>query len=292
MDNKEYKLAILLDNEYQKDDEVWRLVENTDKGVKDNRYYISNYGQIYSISNREQPRMLIPTVMDNGYSRYILKAKDKESVNYLAHRLEMEIFNPIGNSSEMQVNHIDGNKQNNRIDNLEWVTCQQNIRHAFDMGLNYHPRGEDNPNAVITNDQAEQACRLIISQQYTNSEIANIIGCKIDSIWRLYSGTEWVYYYNKYELWKYKREQRLGLSDEELHELCKYMENHKTEYKTFSSLYKAAIKAIGKEWRPTLSSSMHSIKYHRTRKDIVDNYNFEVKSSTTIEKADNISETE
>ena len=70
------------------------------------------------------------------------------------------------------------------------------------------------------------------------------------------------------------------------------MENHKTEHKTFSSLYKAGIKEIGKEWRPTLSSSMYGIKYHRTRKDIGDNYNFEVKSSTTIEKADNISETE
>lgn len=46
------------------------------------------------------------------------------------HRLMLEAFRPITNSNVYQVNHIDGNSSNNRLDNLEWVTQSQNMQHA------------------------------------------------------------------------------------------------------------------------------------------------------------------
>lgn len=53
---------------------------------------------------------------------------------YLIHRLVAEAF--IDNPSQLSiVNHIDGNKQNNTLDNLQWTTVAQNTQHAYDTGL-------------------------------------------------------------------------------------------------------------------------------------------------------------
>jgi hypothetical protein len=59
------------------------------------------------------------------------------------HRLVAITFLPIENAQTQEVNHIDGNKQNNCIDNLEWLTTQQNQKHAFAKGLQKITRGAD-----------------------------------------------------------------------------------------------------------------------------------------------------
>jgi hypothetical protein len=48
-------------------------------------------------------------------------------------------FKPITNPSELEVNHIDGNKLNNSLENLEWVTKQENLSHAWDNNLRLLP---------------------------------------------------------------------------------------------------------------------------------------------------------
>ena len=53
---------------------------------------------------------------------------------FLVHRLVAQAF--LSKSKKPQVNHIDGNKQNNYYKNLEWATSQENNKHAFDTGLN------------------------------------------------------------------------------------------------------------------------------------------------------------
>lgn len=65
------------------------------------------------------------------------------------HRLVAIAFvpNPHG---KPHVNHIDGNKKNNRAENLEWATHQENIRHAYDTGLARNGSGEMAGNAKLT----------------------------------------------------------------------------------------------------------------------------------------------
>ena len=92
-------------------------------------YQVSDLGRVKSlISNK----ILKPSKDRFGYVRFNA-LKDKKQKTLRIHRLVMEIFNPI--NITMQVNHIDGNKLNNNIDNLEWCTDSDNKKHAYKIGL-------------------------------------------------------------------------------------------------------------------------------------------------------------
>ena len=66
------------------------------------------------------------------------------------HRLIADTF-IIHDVSKNVVNHIDGNKQNNCVDNLEWCTSQENNQHSYDTGL--HKKGQDHANSKLTREQ-------------------------------------------------------------------------------------------------------------------------------------------
>ena len=70
----------------------------------------------------------------NGYNTVGLQINKKKKM-FFVHRLVAEYF-IAPKKDNLQVNHIDGNKQNNNFLNLEWVTASQNTKHAYDNGLN------------------------------------------------------------------------------------------------------------------------------------------------------------
>lgn len=100
-------------------------------------YEIDEYGNVYRNKNK-----LKPQVHNKGYLRVYLSKNGKVSKKYI-HRLVAETFIPNPNNLP-QVNHIDGNKKNNNVNNLEWVTSKENIIHAFKTGLSVIPKGENN----------------------------------------------------------------------------------------------------------------------------------------------------
>lgn len=84
----------------------------------------------------------------DGYFFSTLMGKDRKQRRRFIHRLVAFAFleNPEGKST---VNHKDGNKKNNHVDNLEWVTPSENIKHSFRLGLNKPKKGETNSQAKL-----------------------------------------------------------------------------------------------------------------------------------------------
>lgn len=124
-------------------------------------YIISNYGTIKSIERRiknrngyrkHRSRIMKAKTDNHGYFRIGL-TKDKKQKFYFVHRLVAETFIPNHNNYPV-VNHIDGNKKNNYVQNLEWCTYQENTIHAFKIGLktgktHIGVRGEKNGNSKL-----------------------------------------------------------------------------------------------------------------------------------------------
>ncbi len=102
-------------------DEIWELIPSTD-----NRYYISNYGRIKNLRNQ----ILKLPLNNSGYISIVLNKK-----TYLGHRLVATIFIPNPENKPF-VNHLDGNKVNNHVDNLEWCTSSENNFHTVTLGSN------------------------------------------------------------------------------------------------------------------------------------------------------------
>lgn len=122
-------------------------------------YEISNYGIVKRLpaiihlknnTKRLQPGKIKQPTKRNYLSVYLYK--EGIGKEYLVHRLVAITFipNPL---NLPQVNHKDGNKFNNRVDNLEWCTPFQNTHHAMNTGLR-DTHGENNPAAVLTEEIA------------------------------------------------------------------------------------------------------------------------------------------
>lgn len=97
-------------------------------------YQISNFGNIRSKKLNKQGRLLSPFISNSGYYAIVLDIKKRDfKLNYI-HRLVATAFITNINNLE-QVNHIDGNKLNNNVSNLEWCSRSDNIKHAIKKGL-------------------------------------------------------------------------------------------------------------------------------------------------------------
>lgn len=92
-------------------------------------YYVTDNGDVYSRNYRNTGRIkkMTPAKRPDGYLRIVLKNK-----GYYIHRLVAEAFIP-NPDNKLQVNHKNGNKTDNRVENLEWLSRSENVKHAYDV---------------------------------------------------------------------------------------------------------------------------------------------------------------
>lgn len=114
--------------------EIWKDISGY-AGI----YQISSLGRVKSLSRISNNRtlsekLLTPSLSNSGYA-WICLSNNKDKKHFFIHRIIAQSFipNPM---NKMQVNHIDGVKTNNSIDNLEWVTNSENQKHAYKNNLN------------------------------------------------------------------------------------------------------------------------------------------------------------
>lgn len=132
-------------------------------------YKISRDGVVVSVPRNgtvNVEKEIKPTVGTNGYLKVSFRCFGKRYTRNI-HRLIALTF--IENPNKYPcVNHIDGNKMNNDISNLEWTTYSKNIQHAYDNGLTIPTKGEDRSN--LTNDNVLR----IVEMKESGSTLRNI----------------------------------------------------------------------------------------------------------------------
>lgn len=174
--------------------EIWKDVKGFE-GI----YQISNYGNLKSLERKTfnkgtccynliKEKILKKATDKDGYVKYCLFLKGNRE-NKSAHRLVALAFieNP---ENKPQVNHIDGNKKNNHVSNLEWCTASENSNHALNMGLSYQKPGEGHHMSKLTEKEV-----IVIRELYKNNttqkEISFLFNVSQTQIYRIVNKKSW-----------------------------------------------------------------------------------------------------
>lgn len=130
--------------------EVWFPI----KGFSN--YMASNLGNIKSINYKRSGKTQILKPHDTGgYLQTMLKSDNGKYMTVKVHKIVTLAF--LGERQKQQeVNHIDGNKHNNNISNLEYCSHSDNIKHAYDNGLQNPVCGINNGKSKLTDDMVRE----------------------------------------------------------------------------------------------------------------------------------------
>jgi hypothetical protein len=147
-----------------------------------NRYYASSAGRV-----RGPRKILTPSTDSDGYLVFSAMGLYGARKTWKMHRVVAEVF-CAGFFAGAQVNHKDGNKQNNLPSNLEWVTLRENCKHRCrELGLGV---GEKNGQAKISEAQVKEI-RFLYENGKKNAEIVALLGVSLHAVKKVLNGKTW-----------------------------------------------------------------------------------------------------
>ena len=163
--------------------EEWRQVVGYE-----GKYLVSNTGKVKSLLRNG--KLLNHNDNGRGYLQVTLYFNSKR-VTHNIHSLVAKAF--LGARKDgMTVNHIDGNKYNNCLYNLEYCSQGDNSRHAIDTGLRVAAKGASNGNAKLEESDVIQI-RQMLSQGMSQRTIASKFGVKHPAIGSIKRGLTWAH---------------------------------------------------------------------------------------------------
>lgn len=175
--------------------EIWKPVKGFELG-----YEISNHGRLKSISRVvdyglkkaiRPSKILKPRTGKSGYS-YTNLSINKIRKTKKIHRLVAEAFLPLING-KINVNHIDGDKLNNKLSNLEWCTSSENTMHAYKLGLKNGVKGEKSHLSKLTKEDVLEIRHIKKTRNLSNQNISEKYNCSCSQIQRIVNRTNWTH---------------------------------------------------------------------------------------------------
>lgn len=116
-------------------------------------YQVSSEGRVKSLAGDREVNGRIyhirrDRILESQYGEYpfVVLSKNNITKQYLVHRLVLTSF--FGSGDGLQVNHKNGIKSDNRLENLEWCTAKENIRHAWETGLSKMTEDHKRKNSI------------------------------------------------------------------------------------------------------------------------------------------------
>ena len=268
------------------DGEIWKKLELPDYYPEILPiYYMSNKNRVYDSEANEFISIihLDPKLYDSPYHRVRLKTtvKTKKGIKrlYLMHRLLMLTFCPINmDMKKLQVNHKDGDKLNNDLNNLEWCTPRENTIHAYVNGLFRPVSGEKHCCATLTEKQVREICDLLVSHKYTQRKIAEMMNTTESIINSIAEGKAWKDITKDYDFSILNQTMPKRFTFEQIHAICKYFQDNKrSDDMSCRKYFLETLKAINYEIEKPSEGILNGVRsiYKKERySDITKLYNF------------------
>jgi hypothetical protein len=147
--------------------EIWKNI--------DEFYRVSNLGNVESFKYGYW-KPIKKSKIGNGYLGVMICYNNKPKRQYV-HRLVANAF-ILNNQNKPQVNHINGIKSDNRVENLEWVTQSENNKHSYDSGIKKptNQKGINNGNVKLSNEQILEIRNIYDKGNISKLKLASIYG--------------------------------------------------------------------------------------------------------------------
>ena len=168
-------------------EEIWKDISGYE-GL----YQVSNLGRVRSFSkfDKASGHILSQQITPEGYPKVTLSVGGKRK-HRKVHRLVAESFLDKTDESFI-VNHIDGNKSNNSVLNLEWVSYSKNVKHALELELSMQ-RGETHDCAKLKDSDIPLIRKLRVEYGLKLKTIALIFGVHRVTINDIFTGRTWTH---------------------------------------------------------------------------------------------------
>jgi len=161
-------------------------------------YSVSNCGRVRSepldrrTAGRQRGRILSPACDSKGYQMFRICLPGQPSRKWKVHRAVALAFLGVP-EPQQQVNHRNGIKTDNTVENLEYVSCQENIQHCWRTGLHgtKHCTGENSANARLTEGDVR-----VIRQVYPDQLLARLakrFGISKQAVWHVVQRKTWTH---------------------------------------------------------------------------------------------------
>jgi len=155
----------------------------------EDNFVISNKGRVRRIMHRKNPtnRLMTQTLNNDGYLFLSLR-KNGSSMTIFIHRAVAMAF--IHNSDNKRtVNHINGIKTDNQVENLEWNTHKENINHAWENGLSVSREGIKHHNTKLTEKDVLEI--RAIGKSMSAVQLGSLYGINEQAIYKILSRQRW-----------------------------------------------------------------------------------------------------